>query len=74
MASRAADTQEQWTRADSWSFWAFGIGMLMENYIFSLAPIANGWVHNMPKSLTSLLLSWAPIWLIIGIAVAGPVS
>ncbi|NMP22921.1 MFS transporter [Sulfobacillus sp. DSM 109850] len=48
--------------------------MLMENYIFSLAPIATGWVSNMPKNLTSLLLSWAPIWLIIGIAVAGPIS
>ncbi|MCY0865140.1 MAG: MFS transporter [Sulfobacillus sp.] len=66
--------QERWTRADSWSFWAFALGFLLENYIFSMAPIANGWVSNMPKSLTSLLLAWAPLWLIIGIMVAGPVS
>lgn len=65
---------ERWVRADRWSFWAFATGFLLENYIFSLAPIANGWVHHIPKSLTSLLLAWAPIWLIIGIIVAGPVA
>lgn len=75
MASQSVSNtaQDRWTRSDTWAFWAFGIGMLMENYIFSLAPIANGWVH-IPTSLTSLLLSWAPLWLIIGIAVAGPVA
>ncbi len=65
---------ERWVRADRWSFWAFAIGFLLENYIFSLAPIANGWVHHIPKAMTSLLLAWAPIWLIIGIMVAGPVA
>lgn len=74
MSTKRETPLEQWTRADSWAFWAFGIGMLMENYIFSLAPIATGWVANIPKNLTSLLLSWAPLWLIIGIAIAGPVS
>ncbi|RIV28157.1 MFS transporter [Alicyclobacillaceae bacterium I2511] len=38
-----------------------------------MSSIATGWV-SMPKSLQSLLLAWSPIWLIIGIAVAGPLS
>lgn len=54
-------------------FVSFTVGMLLEAYIFGLASIATGWVA-MPKSLTSLLLAWAPIWLIIGIALAGPIS
>ncbi len=75
----AADSQngvvanEHWTSTDSWSFWSFGLGMLLENYIFSMASIATGWVP-MPKYLESLLLAWSPIWLIIGIAVAGPMA
>ncbi|WP_242549631.1 MFS transporter [Alicyclobacillus mali (ex Roth et al. 2021)] len=64
---------EQWTRTDSWLFWSFGLGMLLENYIFSLSSVATQWVP-MPKSLQSLLLAWSPIWLIIGIAVAGPLA
>ncbi|AUW93820.1 MAG: MFS transporter [Sulfobacillus thermosulfidooxidans] len=65
--------EEHWTRTDTWSFWAFGLGMLLEAYIFGMATIATGWTH-MPPDLRSLLLSWAPLWLIIGIAVAGPLS
>ncbi len=64
---------EHWTRTDSLAFWSFGLGMLLENYVFSMSSIATGWV-SMPKSLQSLLLAWSPIWLIIGIAVAGPLS
>lgn len=67
-------TQERWVGTDWWLFWSFALGMLLENYIFSLAPIATGWIKNLPTSLTALMLAWAPIWLIIGIAVAGPVS
>nr|WP_272879688.1 MFS transporter [Sulfoacidibacillus ferrooxidans] len=47
--------------------------MLLESYIFGMASIATNWVA-MPKSLQSLLLAWAPLWLIIGIIVAGPLS
>lgn len=65
--------EERWTSTDSWSFWAFGLGMLLEAYIFGMATIATGWVH-MPPHLRSLLLAWAPLWLIIGIAVAGPLA
>lgn len=64
---------ERWTRTDAWSFWAFGLGMLLESYIFGMAAIATGWAP-MPTALRSLLLAWAPIWLIIGIAVAGPTA
>ena len=48
--------------------------MLLENYIFGLAPIATGWIRHLPAGLSALMLSWAPIWLIIGIAVAGPLA
>ena len=65
---------ERWVGTDWWLFWSFALGMLLENYIFGLAPIATGWIANLPKGLSALMLSWAPIWLIIGIAVAGPVS
>lgn len=71
--TRTALREERWTATDTWSFWAFGLGMLLEAYIFGMATIATGWVH-MPPNLRSLLLSWAPLWLIIGIAVAGPLS
>lgn len=66
--------EERWTGTDSWAFWSFGIGFLLENYVFSLTSIATGWVKNMPPSLTSLLLAWSPLWLIIGIAVTGPLA
>lgn len=65
--------QEHWTRTDTLAFVSFALGLLLENYIFSLAAIATGWVE-MPKFLQSLLLSWSPLWLIIGIAFAGPLS
>lgn len=70
---KSSNLQEHWTHTDTLAFWSFALGMLLENYIFSLAAIATGWVE-MPKFLQSLLLSWAPLWLIIGIAFAGPLS
>ncbi|MCL4493967.1 MAG: MFS transporter [Firmicutes bacterium] len=73
MSETAPLREERWTPTDSWSFWAFGLGMLLEAYIFGMATIATGWVP-MPVHLRSLLLSWAPLWLIIGIAVAGPLA
>jgi MFS family permease len=74
MTSKAPTApRERWTATDSWAFWAFGLGMLLENYIFSLAPIADGWVR-IPSAFTPFLPSWAPLWLIIGIAVSGPLA
>jgi len=64
---------EQWTRTDTWSFWAFSLGMLLEAYIFGMATFATGWV-TMPKNLQSLLLAWPALWLIVGIAIAGPMA
>ncbi|MCY0880703.1 MAG: MFS transporter, partial [Firmicutes bacterium] len=63
----------RWTPTDTWTFIGFSLGLLLEAYIFGMASIATGWVP-MPPNLRSLLLSWAPLWLIIGIATAGPVS
>jgi len=64
---------ERWTRTDTWLFVSFALGYTMEAYIFTLAPVATAWVKE-PATLRSLLLSWAPIWLIIGIAIAGPLG
>ncbi|MHB1525191.1 MAG: MFS transporter [Candidatus Dormibacteria bacterium] len=64
---------EHWVPTDSWNFTSFVLGMLLEAYIFGMATIATGWV-TMPTTLRSLLLSWAPLWLIIGIAATGPLS
>ncbi|MHB1593549.1 MAG: MFS transporter [Streptosporangiaceae bacterium] len=64
---------ERWTRTDTWLFVSFALGYTLEAYIFTLAPVATGWFAE-PTALRSLLLSWAPLWLIIGIAIAGPLG
>lgn len=69
----AVERDERWTSTDTWLFVTFALGYTLEAYIFTLAPVATGWVDE-PASLRSLLLSWAPIWLIIGIAIAGPLG
>jgi len=62
-----------WGRVHTYAFIAFSAGFFLEAYIFGMAPIATGWV-SVPKFLTSTLLAWAPLWLIIGIMVTGPLS
>jgi MFS family permease len=64
---------ERWTRTDTWLWVSFALGYTLEAYIFTLAPVATRWV-NEPAALRSLLLSWAPLWLIIGIGCAGPIG
>jgi MFS family permease len=64
---------ERWTRTDTWLFTSFALGYVLEAYIFTLAPVATSWFSE-PAVLRSLLLSWAPLWLIIGIAIAGPLG
>ncbi|MBB5254042.1 MFS transporter [Sulfurisphaera ohwakuensis] len=63
----------KWTSIHSWAFISFSAGMALEAYIFGMSSIATNWVP-VPKILESLLLSWAPLWLIIGIIVTGPLS
>jgi MFS family permease len=63
--------ESRWNTKTTWMFISFALGLALESYVFSLASIAVYWVA-MPKSLGELLLAWAPIWLIIGIIVAGP--
>jgi MFS family permease len=62
-----------WTRAHTISFAAFAIGLLLEGYIFSLAFIASYW-YSVPFYLEKLLFSWPYLWLVIGIAIGGPIS
>ncbi|MCY0876039.1 MAG: MFS transporter [Firmicutes bacterium] len=65
--------EARWTRKTTGMFISFVLGLALESYVFSLSSIAVYWV-TMPKSLGELLLAWAPIWLIIGIMLAGPFS
>ena len=62
-----------WSKVHTFAFIAFSAGFFLEAYIFGMASIATGWV-SVPKFLTSTLLAWAPLWLIIGIMVTGPLS
>lgn len=66
-------TAIRWCRTDSFNFFSFALGMLAEAYAFGAASVASGW-FVMPKFMVSLLLVWAPIWLMVGIAIAGPLS
>jgi MFS family permease len=72
-AVREITRDERWVPTDTWLFVSFALGYTLEAYIFTMAPIATGWVKE-PAALRSLLLAWAPIWLIIGIGIAGPVG
>ncbi len=65
--------EARWTQKTTWMFISFVLGLALESYVFALASIAIYWV-SMPKALGELLLAWAPIWLIIGIIVAGVFS
>lgn len=64
---------ERWTKTDTWLFVSFALGYTLEAYIFALAPVATGWFKE-PAVLRSLMLSWAPLWLIVGIGIAGPLG
>ncbi|MGC8486651.1 MAG: MFS transporter [Clostridia bacterium] len=65
--------EARWSSKTTWMFISFVLGLALESYVFSLASIAVNWAQY-PKSLGELLLAWAPIWLIIGIILAGPFS
>ena len=65
--------EARWTKRTTWIFISFVLGLALESYVFALASIAIYWV-SMPKALGELLLAWAPIWLIVGIILAGPFS
>ena len=65
--------EARWSGKTTWMFISFVLGLALESYVFALASIAIYWV-SMPKALGELLLAWAPIWLVIGIIIAGPFS
>ncbi|AAY81251.1 MFS transporter [Sulfolobus acidocaldarius] len=67
------EPSEEWNRALKMAFVSFSAGMFLESFIFGLESIATNW-YTVPKILESLLLAWAPLWLIIGIAFAGPIA
>ena len=72
-AAPAHPGEARWTTTDSWNFSSFFLGMFLESYVFGTATIATSWVH-IPVVLRSVLLSWSPIWQILGIAALGPLA
>jgi MFS family permease len=48
--------------------------MLAEAYIYGLGSFAAAWFTTLPSLLGTLALVWSPLFLIIGIAFAGPIS
>ncbi len=62
-----------WSKIDSFAFISFALGIFLGAYIFGMGSIATTWV-TIPIFLRSLLLSWAPLWEIVGIGIAGPLS
>src|SRR5579884_3516380 len=69
-----AAQESKWTSAHSWTFIAFSFGMFLEAYIYGLSFIASGWYPVSGSILSTLILIWSPLFLIIGIAFAGPLS
>ncbi len=66
--------ESAWTSAHSWTFIAFAVGMLAEAYIYGLGSFAAAWFTTLPSLLGTLALVWSPLFLILGIAFAGPIS
>ncbi|MEM0287149.1 MAG: MFS transporter [Nitrososphaerota archaeon] len=69
-----AAQESKWTSAHTWSFIAFSFGMFLEAYIYGLSFIASGWYPVSGTALQTLILIWSPLFLITGIAFAGPLS
>jgi len=63
----------RWSRAHTWSFIAFALGLLFEAYLVGIAPIATTW-FTLPSSLEALTLIWPFLWLIVGLIFVGPLS
>lgn len=55
------------------TFWALSLGLFLNAYSFGVAAVALTWVPHRPWTPTVLLL-WAPICLVLGIAVGGLVA
>lgn len=66
--------ESRWTSSHSWIFISFAVGMMLEAYIYGLGSFAAYWFSALPSLLGTLALVWSPLWLIIGIAFAGPLS
>ena len=66
--------ESSWSSAHTWTFIAFAVGMLAEAYIYGLGSFAAFWFTTLPSLLGTLALAWSPLFLIFGIAFAGPIS
>ncbi|MDG6981430.1 MAG: MFS transporter, partial [Nitrososphaerota archaeon] len=66
--------ESAWTSAHTWTFIAFAVGMLAEAYIYGLGSFAAAWFTTLPSLLGTLALVWSPLFLILGIAFAGPIA
>lgn len=72
--SKKAIEDSKWTRANSWTFISFAVGVMMQASFYSWAYLATGWYPITSPVLKYLLLIWPGIWFIVGIMFMGVLS
>lgn len=65
--------ESRWTRANTWTFVSFAIGVMMQASFYSWAYLATGWytIAVTNAAFTYLLLVWPGIFFIVGIVFMG---
>ncbi|MDG7045658.1 MAG: MFS transporter [Nitrososphaerota archaeon] len=72
--SKKAIEDSKWTRANTWTFISFAVGVMMQASFYSWAYLATGWYPITSPVLKYLLLIWPGIWFIVGIMFMGVLS
>ncbi|MDG6931323.1 MAG: MFS transporter [Nitrososphaerota archaeon] len=72
--TKNAVENSKWTRANTWTFISFAIGVMMQASFYSWAYLATGWYPITSPTLKYLLLIWPGIWFIVGIMFMGVIS
>ncbi len=70
--SRIAE-ESPWTSTHSLLLASFSVSAAVEAYVYSLPYIAETWASYRPSFL-ALFSAWAPLWILLGGAFAGPIS
>ncbi|MEM3647386.1 MAG: hypothetical protein QW334_04495, partial [Thermofilum sp.] len=69
--TRKTIEESKWSRANTWTFISFAIGVMMQASFYSWAYLATGWYPITNPVLKYLLLIWPSIWFIVGIMSMG---
>ncbi|MGC8569558.1 MAG: MFS transporter [Nitrososphaeria archaeon] len=70
--SRIAE-ESPWTSTHALLLASFSVSSAVEAYVYSLPYIAETWASFSPP-LLALFSAWAPLWILLGGAFAGPIS